>query len=139
MRGGGRGGVFANSSSKRGRTANRFTPAAAVDAEDVAASHAKRFAEVEEVDEIDQALGHELVRSSVQPRIGWLLNMQSTFVKDPDWPAGRSALNLYFMQEDGQYFRVCKVSSPYFYVKCKVKQSCLNLHRLERRLRLRSG
>jgi hypothetical protein len=53
-------------------------------------------------------------------RMGWMVNMQSTLVKDGEWVGGRAAVDFYFLEEDGQYFKATVKYSPYFYVKCKV-------------------
>lgn len=40
-------------------------------------------------------------------------------MKDAEWPGGRSAVDYYFLEEDGEYFKTTLVYSPYFFVKCK--------------------
>jgi DNA polymerase epsilon subunit 1 len=40
-------------------------------------------------------------------------------IKDPDWPNGRAAINLYFLEEDGQRFKCTVLYSPYLFVCCK--------------------
>lgn len=53
-------------------------------------------------------------------KLGWMVNMQSTLVKDSEWTGGRAAIDFYFLEEDGQYFKATIKYSPYFYIKCKV-------------------
>lgn len=53
-------------------------------------------------------------------RLGWMVNMQSTRVRDSEWAGGRAAVDFYFLEEDGQCFKATVKYSPYFYVKCKV-------------------
>jgi DNA polymerase epsilon subunit 1 len=54
-------------------------------------------------------------------------------VRDPEWPAGRSAIDYYFLEEDGGYFKAAMVYSPYFLVKCKPRTEQLVEAYLRRR------
>lgn len=38
-------------------------------------------------------------------------------------PGGRSAVDLYFIQDDGGMFKTTVTSQPYFYVGCKVRET----------------
>ena len=63
-----------------------------------------------------------LVEEEGAPRrfLGWLLNVRPTLVRDAEWPKGRSAVNFYFLGEDGRAaFRHTIRYSPYFYLKCR--------------------
>ena len=67
----------------------------------------------------DEQMGFSKYESGAS-RLGWMVNMQGTLVKDGEWRGGRSAIDFYFLEEDGQYFKATIKYSPYFYVKCKV-------------------
>lgn len=92
--------------------------------EDAASTLTKRFEDAEVRSLLDEQLG--FVRYESGPRrTGWMINMQSTIVKDPEWTSGRSAVDFYFLEEDGGYFKATLKHSPYFYLKCKV-HGCLS-------------
>lgn len=78
----------------------------------------KRFEEVDERDALDTQMGFDRVTTGA-PRQGWMTNMRSTLVKDSEWPAGRSAVDFYFLQEDGDRFKATIAFSPYFFIKCR--------------------
>ncbi|RKP39877.1 DNA polymerase epsilon catalytic subunit A [Dimargaris cristalligena] len=67
---------------------------------------------------IDARLG--FVRYQEGPeKLGWLVNMQATSVLGADKKTVRSAVDLYFLQDDGEYFKCTFMYNPYFYVMCK--------------------
>ncbi|RKP21309.1 DNA/RNA polymerase, partial [Rozella allomycis CSF55] len=78
----------------------------------------ERFDEIRKLDTIDQSMGFDRYTEGVS-KYGWLVNMHSTLVKDDSWAGGRSAVDLYFLQEDGGSFKATFVESPYFYVVTK--------------------
>lgn len=45
---------------------------------------------------------------------------QQTLVRDDNFPAGRAAVDYYFIEEDGSLFKSTLVYEPYFYLACKV-------------------
>ena len=75
--------------------------------------------EVHEIDALDAVFGFEKLASG-SSRIGWLLNMCSTTVFMED-KTEYSALDLYFLRQDGSTFKGTFLYKPYFYIKCKVK------------------
>ncbi|KAG7095213.1 hypothetical protein E1B28_005988 [Marasmius oreades] len=79
---------------------------------------AERFERVKLNDEIDEKLGFPGVQEGVV-REGWLVNMHPTTIKDPDWPGGKSAVEYYFIQDDGSMFKSAFVYEPYFQIACK--------------------
>ena len=133
-RGGGRGGGSGFYKKRFGGGGTRATPSstyknggeqddlnvpAAVDGSVIR----QRFQDIAKLDSIDEALGFPRYTTGMAPsKYGWLVNMHSTLVKDPDWAGGRSAVDLYFIQEDGSCFKSSFISSPYFFVVCKVIQ-----------------
>jgi len=52
-------------------------------------------------------------------RLGWLLNITPTIVVHSESGAEQSALDLYFLQENGDTFKSSVVFYPYFYVLCE--------------------
>lgn len=76
------------------------------------------FEEVAVVDEIDRSFGFSRY-SDPHPKVGWLINLHETFIRDSSWTGGRSAVDLYFLEEDGSCFKCTLSASPYFYVMFK--------------------
>ena len=81
-------------------------------------STTRKFAEVEQLDQLDAQMGFARFQVG-PPRQGWLTNFQTTLVKDADWNGGRSAIDCYFMQEDGDCFKATVSYSPYFFIKVR--------------------
>jgi hypothetical protein len=72
-----------------------------------------QFLDAETRDEIDARMGFP--RYSAGPsRVGWLINMHPTIVRDEEWPSGRAACDYYFLDESGSSFKSTVVFSPYF-------------------------
>ncbi|KAH8548277.1 hypothetical protein BGW37DRAFT_507320 [Umbelopsis sp. PMI_123] len=78
----------------------------------------QRFEDVKIRDEIDARLGFERYQEGPE-KLGWLINMHSTIVKDSDWPSGRAAVDYYFIAESGDTFKTTLLYDPYFYIGCK--------------------
>lgn len=51
-------------------------------------------------DEIDEKLGFGRI-SAGPPKVGWLVNMSATTIRDEAFPAGRSGVDFYFIEESG--------------------------------------
>ena len=77
-----------------------------------------RFEQARIVDERDAQWGFQMIPFNAT-RQGWLINIQSAIIKDDEWSGGRSVLSLYFIDENGEYFKAKLVAHPYFYLKCK--------------------
>lgn len=41
-------------------------------------------------------------------------------MKDPEWPSGKAGVDYYFIEDDGNMFKVTYLSEPYFYIAAKV-------------------
>ncbi|CAO3674258.1 unnamed protein product [Rhizopus stolonifer] len=82
------------------------------------ASEDKSFEEARIQDEIQLRFGFERYDDGPE-RLGWLLNMNQTLVRDSEWPGGRSAADFYFRNDNGETFKATKVFSPYFFIGCK--------------------
>ncbi|RMY26027.1 hypothetical protein D0867_00337 [Hortaea werneckii] len=68
---------------------------------------------------IDEAQGFERFEAG-KPRVGWLCNMHSTSIEDSKIPGGRAAVDLYFIEEDGQgTFKASVEYDPYFLIAVK--------------------
>ncbi|KAF9586291.1 DNA polymerase epsilon catalytic subunit [Lunasporangiospora selenospora] len=78
----------------------------------------QRFEDIALQDEIDEKLGFFKFQEGPE-KLGWLINQHATIVKDDDWASGRSAIDYYFIQDDGDMFKVSLKYSPYFYVAAK--------------------
>ncbi len=50
---------------------------------------------------------------------GWLVNVQPTAIEDERIPAGRSALDCYFLEHDGSTFKATVEYEPYFLIAVK--------------------
>ncbi|QRW08330.1 DNA polymerase epsilon subunit 1 [Ceratobasidium sp. AG-Ba] len=77
-----------------------------------------RFEEVRIRDEVDEKLGFAKYIEGPK-RVGWLVNMHPTLVKDDDHPTGRAGVDYYFIQDDGGMFKATLLHDPYFYIGCK--------------------
>jgi DNA polymerase epsilon subunit 1 len=64
--------------------------------------------------EIETKFGFERVTDG--ERLGWLLNMQPSDMEQPDTGNLVSAVDYYFMQQDGTTFKVTMANHPYFYI-----------------------
>ncbi|KAK7210283.1 hypothetical protein V2G26_017461 [Clonostachys chloroleuca] len=67
---------------------------------------------------IDQNMGFARFESG-KKKEGWLVNVQPTSIEDERIPAGRAALDCYFLEEDGNYFKATVEYEPYFLIATK--------------------
>ncbi|KAF9330439.1 DNA polymerase epsilon catalytic subunit [Podila minutissima] len=121
-RGGGasRGGRGGGRGSGRGGKAYRPAGAQAFVATGDEGTHVEqRFDDAALQDEIDERLGFYKFQEGPE-KLGWLINQHATIVKDEDWATGRSAVDYYFIQDDGDMFKTTLKYSPYFYIATKV-------------------
>ncbi|ORZ35386.1 hypothetical protein BCR44DRAFT_53396 [Catenaria anguillulae PL171] len=84
---------------------------------DALAKSEERFKVIGERDAMDEKMG--FARYNGPGISGWMVNMQATTVRDEEWPSGRSAVDYYFIADDGSTFKSTVVYSPYFYLMCK--------------------
>lgn len=56
---------------------------------------------------------------SGEKREGWLINMHSTSIEDPNVPGGRAGVDFYFLEEDGGSFKATVEYDPYFLIATK--------------------
>jgi len=52
-------------------------------------------------------------------KVGWLLNLHQTVVSCPEKGTEASAVDCYFIEEDGETFKATVLFRPYFYLCCK--------------------
>eukprot|EP00039_Didymoeca_costata_P008145 m.108515 g.108515 ORF g.108515 m.108515 type:complete len:2231 (-) comp13968_c0_seq1:73-6765(-) len=74
--------------------------------------HAKR------TDAIDKRFGFEKLEGN-HSRTGWLMNIQTTAFEDKDTNQCKSAVDLYFLEENGRRFKICYPFNPYFLLRVK--------------------
>lgn len=67
---------------------------------------------------IDEAMGFARYDSG-KKKVGWLVNMHQTEIEDENIPGGRSALDLFFLEDDGGTFKATVEFQPYFLVAVK--------------------
>ncbi|KAI8349205.1 hypothetical protein EDC96DRAFT_308837 [Choanephora cucurbitarum] len=78
----------------------------------------QRFDELAALDALQTRFGFERYQEGSE-RLGWLLNMHETLVRDSDWPSGRSGVDFYFINDNGETFKTTLTYSPYFCIGCK--------------------
>lgn len=71
-------------------------------------------------DELESKLGFGLF-SEGETRLGWLLTFASSSWEDPDTGKTYSCVDLYFVTQDGFYFKTKYKFRPYFYAATKEK------------------
>ncbi|KAJ0409994.1 hypothetical protein ATCC90586_009671 [Pythium insidiosum] len=87
-------------------------------------------------DALDRKFGFPLLRDVLEaredaedgdpeaPRLGWLLNMRACSLPDAvDGKHEVSAIELYFLEQDGRAFKTRVVYQPYFYVRAEDSRS----------------
>lgn len=78
----------------------------------------RKLAEKARRDEQDSNFGFERYISG-SSRLGWLLNMHETITINPETSMEMTAIDCYFLQENGETFKATFTSYPYIYVACK--------------------
>ncbi len=67
---------------------------------------------------IDEAMGFARYDAG-RKKTGWLVNLEATEIEDENIRGGRSALDLYFIEDDGGTFKATVEFQPYFLVAVK--------------------
>jgi len=70
--------------------------------------------------EIDRKMGFERYEGGRKQRVGWLINMHSTMLVDEEKGGQKSAVDFYFLDEEGGGFKATVQYNPYFLIACKV-------------------
>lgn len=76
-----------------------------------------RFKEQEFIDVFDAMM--DFTRFTDGTKEGWLVNMQPSIQKHSECDSGKSAIDLYFLEDDGSSFKCTFFYNPYFLVMCK--------------------
>lgn len=84
-----------------------------------ATSQDEKFEAIRLADGIDESLGFPRFDSG-EKRVGWLINMHSTSIKDPNIPGGRAGVDYYFLEDDGGSFKATVEYDPYFLIAVKI-------------------
>src|SRR6476646_4950856 len=83
----------------------RMCNEAADDGDDVAQpGEIDTFARVDTIDAADAKYGFARYGDGPE-RLGWLVNMHATIVRDAKWAGGLAAVDYYFLQENGERFK----------------------------------
>lgn len=83
-----------------------------------ATSQDEKFEAIRLANNIDEALGFPRFESG-ETKAGWLINMHSTTLEDPNVPGGRAGVDYYFLQDDGGSFKATVEYDPYFLIVVK--------------------
>lgn len=74
--------------------------------------------------EIDRMMGFDSYEGG-QPREAWLLNVHPTVIESTKGNSTLSAVDFYFIQDDGDTFRCTIPYSPYFYIAAREGKEAL--------------
>lgn len=83
-----------------------------------ATSQDEKFEAIRLANSIDEELGFPRFESG-EKKVGWLINMHSTSLEDPNIPGGRAGVDYYFLEEDGGSFKATVEYDPYFLIAVK--------------------
>ncbi|KAL3482395.1 hypothetical protein BJX99DRAFT_1811 [Aspergillus californicus] len=83
-----------------------------------ATSQDEKFEGIRLADSIDETLGFPRFEAG-EKRVGWLINMHSTSIEDPNIPGGRAGVDYYFLEDDGGSFKATVEYDPYFLIAVK--------------------
>src|SRR3990167_3309415 len=72
------------------------------------------MSEVEGENDIESQFGFPRLKDG--SRLGWLMNMQPSDIKDPETGLVISAVDYYFIEQDGRTFKLSVAKYPYFYI-----------------------
>jgi DNA polymerase epsilon subunit 1 len=104
------------------KDASRGLRTKTIDASTLRASEAtsqdERFATIREATRIDEFMGFPRYDSG-KKRVGWLYNMHTTTLEDKNIPGGRSAVDFYFIADEGDNFKATLEYDPYFLLAVK--------------------
>ncbi|KAI9929220.1 DNA polymerase epsilon catalytic subunit [Aspergillus wentii] len=83
-----------------------------------ATSQDEKFEAIRLANSIDENLGFPRFESG-EKRVGWLINMHSTSIEDPNVPGGRAGVDFYFLEDGGGSFKATVEYDPYFLIAVK--------------------
>jgi DNA polymerase epsilon subunit 1 len=105
---------------KDNRPTSRLKTLGAEEATNESTSRDERVESTNFANEIDRRMGFERYEGGKKQRVGWLINMHSTMLVDEDKGGQKSAVDFYFLDEDGGGFKATLQYNPYFLIACKV-------------------
>ncbi|KAL1987179.1 hypothetical protein VTN96DRAFT_4511 [Rasamsonia emersonii] len=83
-----------------------------------ATSQDEKFEAIRLANSIDEAMGFPRFEAG-EKREGWLINMHSTSIEDPNVPGGRAGVDFYFLEDNGGSFKATVEYDPYFLIAVK--------------------
>ncbi|PYI19736.1 DNA polymerase epsilon catalytic subunit A [Aspergillus violaceofuscus CBS 115571] len=83
-----------------------------------ATSQDEKFEGIRLANSIDESLGFPRFEAG-EKRVGWLINMHSTSIQDPNVPGGRAGVDYYFLEDGGTSFKATVEYDPYFLIAVK--------------------
>lgn len=102
------------------KTFTRLKTIGTADATNESTSRDERAESTRYAHEIDRKMGFERYEGGQKQRIGWLINMHSTMLIDEEKGGQKSAVDFYFLDEEGGGFKTTLQYNPYFLIACKV-------------------
>ncbi|KAK9478531.1 hypothetical protein V1514DRAFT_330928 [Lipomyces japonicus] len=97
---------------------NSFQTFSSAELHDGATSRSESFESKKLEEQIDLAMGFDRFEAGPS-KIGWLINMHSSNIQESEGSEGISAVNLYFLGDDGENFKATVNFDPYFLVGCR--------------------
>ena len=99
---------------------SRLKTLASEDASNESTNRDERLESTRYGHQIDGKMGFERYEGGRKQRVGWLINMHSTMLVDEERGGGqKSAVDFYFLDEEGGGFKAALHYNPYFLVACK--------------------
>lgn len=83
-----------------------------------ATSQDEKFEAIRLANSIDEKLGFPRFEAG-EKRAGWLINMHSTSIEDPNVQGGRAGVDYYFLEDSGSSFKATVEYDPYFLIAVK--------------------
>jgi DNA polymerase epsilon subunit 1 len=112
--------VFNRNNNRDNQNPYRLKTLGAEEATNESTNRDERVASTRFANEIDRKMGFERYEGGKKQRIGWLINMHSTMLIDEEKGGQKSAVDFYFLDEEGGGFKATLLYNPYFLIACKV-------------------
>lgn len=118
--------VFNRNNNRDNQNPYRLKTLGAEEATNESTNRDERVASTRFANEIDRKMGFERYEGGKKQRIGWLINMHSTMLTDEEKGGQKSAVDFYFLDEEGGGFKATLQYNPYFLIACKVFLNALD-------------
>ena len=112
--------VFNRNNNRDNQNPYRLKTLGAEETTNESTSRDERVESTRFANEIDRKMGFERYEGGKKQRIGWLINMHSTMLIDEEKGGRKSAVDFYFLDEEGRGFKATLQYNPYFLIACKV-------------------